>query len=160
MDACIAFSFVLNAETTQKYVGPRRLAEKTQIISSLLGNLLDVVVEVQLAQIELQNLTQTSFLCPRADQLDLQLSFLDFKSGRKAILTLDISCLNRGVYPSEILPSQLAAPFDGSPNSSSQPLIAEIGVALQTLRAGYLRILRLCRCVSQVVQSFEWVKTC
>lgn len=31
MDASTAFAFVLNAETCQKYVGPRILAQQTQV---------------------------------------------------------------------------------------------------------------------------------
>ncbi|XP_059670762.1 uncharacterized protein LOC132316271 [Cornus florida] len=95
LDACTAFAFVFNGDTTQKYVGPRSLMQETQITGSLLGNLLDVVEEVQLAQLELQNLIQTSFNSSSVEQLDLQLCFINFHSGRKAMLILDMSCLNR-----------------------------------------------------------------
>ncbi|XP_059661289.1 uncharacterized protein LOC132307513 isoform X2 [Cornus florida] len=98
LDACTAFAFVFNGDTTQKYVGPRSLMQETQITGSLLGNLLDVVEEVQLAQLELQNLIQTSFNSSSVEQLDLQLCFINFHSGRKAMLILDMSCLNRAIY--------------------------------------------------------------
>ncbi|KAI8028688.1 5-formyltetrahydrofolate cyclo-ligase-like protein COG0212 [Camellia lanceoleosa] len=52
----------INANTTQNYVGSRSFIQETQITSSVLGNLLDVV-EVQVARVELQNLTYSSF-CP------------------------------------------------------------------------------------------------
>ncbi|KAA8526644.1 hypothetical protein F0562_008153 [Nyssa sinensis] len=155
MDACTAFAFVLNANTTQKHIGPRSLTQEIQITSSLLGNLLDVVEEVQLAQEELQTLIQTSFHSSSVEQLDLQLCFIDFKSGRKVLLTLDVSCLNRGVYPLEIIPSQFEAPADISQKLLPQPPLAEIRAAVLSLRVGYLRILRLCRCVSQVVQAWS-----
>ncbi|KAK9284775.1 hypothetical protein L1049_023952 [Liquidambar formosana] len=153
MDACIAFEFVLKAETSSKYVGQRSFAQETQITSSLICNMLDVVEEVQLAGVELRNLTETRFHSPSAEQLDLQLCFVDFKSGRKVTLTLDMTCLKCGVYPMEILPSQLQAPAAGTQKSAPQSLLAEIRAAVESLRVGYSRIVRLCRCVSQVVQA-------
>ncbi|KAM7503802.1 hypothetical protein LguiB_002706 [Lonicera macranthoides] len=150
MDICTAFVFVLNAEATRKYVGPQSLAQETQTSNSLLGNLLDVAEEVHQARMELRNLNQTSFHARCAEQLDLQLCFVDFKSGRKAILTLDMSCLKRGIYPSDIVP---CFPAVGSKNSLSEPLLAEIRGAIRNLGAGYYRIIRLCRCISQVVQA-------
>ncbi|KAL0345701.1 UNVERIFIED_CONTAM: hypothetical protein Sradi_4401400, partial [Sesamum radiatum] len=62
LDACTAFSFVFNAESAGKYVGAQSLVQETQVTSSLLGTLVDVVEEVQLAQMELQNLTSLTFL--------------------------------------------------------------------------------------------------
>ncbi|XP_057461184.1 uncharacterized protein LOC130751607 isoform X2 [Actinidia eriantha] len=64
MDVCTAFAFVLNANTTRKYVGSGSLTQETQITSSVLGNLLDVIEEVQAARVELQNLAYTSFCSP------------------------------------------------------------------------------------------------
>ncbi|KAG2719628.1 hypothetical protein I3760_03G274500 [Carya illinoinensis] len=153
IDACTGFAFVLNAETTRKYVGSRCLAQETQISSILLCNLLDVVEEVQLTQIEVTNLIHTCFHSPSGDQLNLQLCFIDFYSGWKVTLTLDLTCLNRGVYPSEVLPNEIRAPNAGSDNSWLQSLMAEIRTAAENLRTGYSRIMRLCRCVSQVVQA-------
>ncbi|XWS36668.1 hypothetical protein CRYUN_Cryun20dG0105200 [Craigia yunnanensis] len=153
MDACSAFAFVFNHEYTQKYVGPKSLAQETQRTSSLLRNLLDVVEEVLIAQLEIRNLTLTSFHSPSAKQLDLQLSFIDFNRGVKLIMTLDMTCLKCGVYPSEILPYHLQTPTAGTENLQLPPLSAEIKAAVGNLRAGYSRIIKLCRCVSQVVQS-------
>uniref|UniRef100_A0A2N9EIX7 Knl1 C-terminal RWD domain-containing protein n=1 Tax=Fagus sylvatica TaxID=28930 RepID=A0A2N9EIX7_FAGSY len=183
MDACTAFAFVLSAETTKKYVGSRSLAQETQITSSRLRNLLDVVEEVQSTQIEIRNLIQTSFHSPSVEQLDLQLCFIDFYSGQKVTLSLDMTCLNRtdisvygavetivineycsyldefqfrasssGVYPSEILPSEIQASTANPENSWPQSLIAEIRASAKDLRAGSSMIMRFCRCVSQVVQ--------
>ncbi|KAI3457695.1 hypothetical protein Pfo_014358 [Paulownia fortunei] len=153
MDACIAFAFVFSAEIVRKYVGAKTLVRETQVTSSLLGTLLDVVEEVQLAQTEFQNLTQSSFFSPSVEQLDLMLCFFNFNSGRKVILTLDMSCLKRGIYPSEILPLQLALSVDSQKCSPSGPIFDEIKEAVKGVRTGYMRILRLCRCVSQVVQA-------
>lgn len=152
MDACKAFSVVLNAESTRKYFGCRSLAQETQVTSSLLGNLVDVVQELQMAQIELRNLTEISFHCPLVGQLNLHLSFFSFKSGKKVSLILDMSSLNWGIYPSDILPSQLTA-MNGTNNASGDPIIGEIRDAFRSLRTGYMRIIRLCRCISLVVQG-------
>ncbi|KAK8688683.1 hypothetical protein V6N13_087433 [Hibiscus sabdariffa] len=153
MDTCSAFRFVFNHESSKKYVGPKSLAQETQRTSSLLRNLLDVVEEVQMAQLEIRNMTLISFHSPSAKQLDLQLAFIDFGSGIKVTLTLDVTCLNCGVYPSDILPYHLQTPITGTENLQHQALSAEIKAAVENLRAGYLRIIRLCRCVSQVMQS-------
>ncbi|XVF81402.1 hypothetical protein PTKIN_Ptkin15bG0152300 [Pterospermum kingtungense] len=153
MDACSAFSFVFNHKYTKKYVGSKSLAQETQMTSSLLRNLLDVVEEVQIAQLEIRNLTQASFHSPSAEQLDLQLSFIDFDSGVKLMMTLDVTCLNCGVYPSEILPYNLQTPTAVTENLQRSPLLAEIEVAVGNLSAGYSRIIRLCRCVPRVLQS-------
>ncbi|GFZ05384.1 hypothetical protein Acr_17g0009560 [Actinidia rufa] len=103
MDVCTAFAFVLNANATRKYVGSGNLTQETQITSSVLGNLLDVIEEVQAARFELQNLAYTSFCSPSdlnctllilaVERLELHLHFIDFKSGRKVALALDMSCL-------------------------------------------------------------------
>ncbi|KAK1568340.1 hypothetical protein Q3G72_023333 [Acer saccharum] len=95
MDACTAFSFVFAAESTKKSVYSKSLAQETQTTSSLLLNLQNVVEEVQLARIEIRSLMQTIFNSPHADQLDLQLTFIDFDSGRRVTVILDMACLNR-----------------------------------------------------------------
>lgn len=151
MDACSAFSFVFNAETTRKYSGLRSLAPEIQVTSSFLGNLVDVVQEVQLAWMELRHLTQTRFYCPPVGQLHLQLDFFSFGSGEKVTLILDLSCLKRGIYPSEILPSQLTVVY-GVKSLPAAPLLDEIKDTMKSLSAGYTRILRLCRCVARVIQ--------
>ncbi|XP_050279878.1 uncharacterized protein LOC126720976 isoform X2 [Quercus robur] len=153
MDACTAFAFVFSAETTKKYIGSRSLAQETQITSSCLRKLLDVVEEVQSTQIEIRNLIQTSFYSPSVEQLDLRLCFIDFYSGWKVTLTLDMTCLNCGVYPSEILPKEMKASTAKPESSWPQSLIAEIRDSAENLRAGSSRIMRFCRCVSQLMQT-------
>lgn len=149
MDACIAFGFVINAETARKYVGARTLAQETQVTSLLLGSLLDVVEELQIAQAEFRNLTQSSFSSPSVERLDLILCFFNFNSGRKVSLTFDLSCLKRGIYPSEVLP----LPIDSHANSPSGNIIDKVEDAVKHVRNGYMRIVRLCECVSRVVQA-------
>ncbi|KAL3633675.1 hypothetical protein CASFOL_022437 [Castilleja foliolosa] len=136
MDACIAFAFAFNAETAHRIV-----------TSSLLGTLLDVVEEVQLTQMEFHNLTQSSFCSLSVERLDLVLCFLNFTSGRKVNVTLDMSCLKRGVYPSDVIPVR----SDSESISSSEPIFDDIKEAVKGVETGYLRIMRLCKCVSQVV---------
>ncbi|GER33562.1 nucleoid occlusion protein [Striga asiatica] len=190
MDACVAFAYVFNAETTRKYIGSKTLPQETQVsksctflkevkmqsafvvlfpvsgnlvatlhlsevTSSLLGNLLDLVDEVQSVQMVLPDLTQSSFCSPSAEQLHLVLCFFNFTSGRKVNLTLDISCLKRGIYPSEIVPLQLASPGDRDKalSTSTQPMLDDIKEAVKDVKTGYMRVLRLCKCVSQVVRA-------
>ncbi|XP_073142523.1 uncharacterized protein [Henckelia pumila] len=153
MDACMAVKFVCNAEIKCKYAGSKSLVREIQVTNSLLGTLLDVFEEVQLAQIEFQNLTDSSFCSPSVEQLVLKLCFYSFVAEKKVILELDMSCLKRGVYPSDILPFQIAMPPDVKKCSSSESILDEIKDALKSLKTGYLRILRICSCVSQVVQA-------
>ncbi|KAJ0051400.1 hypothetical protein Pint_01805 [Pistacia integerrima] len=149
MDACTAFAFVFNAESTKKTVGSKSLTQETQKTSSLLCNLLAVVAELQLARIEIRNLTLTSFNSPSVEQLNLHLCFIDLNSGAKVTMILDMTCLNRGIYPSEILPYQLQFPSTKMQNSPPESLSAEINAATANLTNGYSRIIRLCRLVSE-----------
>ncbi|XP_038703676.1 uncharacterized protein LOC119999928 isoform X1 [Tripterygium wilfordii] len=151
MNALAAFSFVFNAETTKKYAGSKILARDIQTTSSVLCNLLDVFREVQLAQIEVRSVTNTNFFSPSAEQLDLELRFTDFSFGRKVSLTLDMTCLKRGIYPSENLAYQLQISNAKTLESLDQRFAAEI----DHLKVGYSRIIRLCKCVSQVMQSLS-----
>ncbi|XP_021812561.1 uncharacterized protein LOC110755634 [Prunus avium] len=152
MDAQVAFAFVLNFEAAKKSVDSRYLAQETQVTHSLLCNLLDVFEEVDLARSEIYNLIQTSFQTPSAEQLDMQLCFLNCKSGRKVTLTLDMTCLNSGIYPSEILPHQIQPSVSAAEVVLPQPLLAEIRAAAESLESGHMRIMRLCKCISQVVE--------
>ncbi|KAG5596471.1 hypothetical protein H5410_037703, partial [Solanum commersonii] len=122
------------------------------VTRSLLGNSLDVVAEVQKAQTQFRNLADITFSAPTVEKLKLQLHFMNFTTGKKVKLTLDVSCLNRGVYPSEVVPSQFAA-LAVPVKHSDDPLLGEIRDAVKSLRAGYMRIIRLCGCISQVVQA-------
>lgn len=59
--------------------------------------------------------------------------------------------LDSGVYPSEILPYTLQDPQAGPKKSNS--VESEIRFAAENLEVGYMRIMRLCRCVSQFLQA-------
>lgn len=155
MDACVAFSYALNSETTKKYAGSKILAQETQVTSSLLRNLLDVTEEVQQAQIEIRNLVKTSFSSPSVEKLDLLLCFVDFKTGWKVVVTLDMTCLNRGVYPLAAVPYELQASTNGTHKLLPESLSAQVKAAVDNLRIGFSRIVRLCKCISQVMQSLS-----
>ncbi|RDX84844.1 hypothetical protein CR513_34042, partial [Mucuna pruriens] len=128
LDAFSAFVFVLNPRTTKKCIGSSSMAHETQITSSLLSNLLDVVEEVQSARIEIRNLVDAKFYSHSVQRLDLQL----------------------GVYPGEVFPSQIYDPSSGEQKSL---LVDEIRNAAERVRVGYSRIIRLCRCIDQAVQA-------
>ncbi|XP_077237549.1 uncharacterized protein LOC143879198 isoform X2 [Tasmannia lanceolata] len=154
MNARTAFDFVFIAKSDRRLGNPKSFQQEAQVTSLLLGNLLDVIEEVQGARIELPNLINACFDSPCTARLDLQLCFVDFKSGRKATLILDMTDLNCALYPSEILPSQLQIQTSGTQTAPSS-LSSEIKDAIQSLKAGHSMILRLCQCVSQVVQDLS-----
>ncbi|KAL4365065.1 hypothetical protein AHAS_Ahas07G0068800 [Arachis hypogaea] len=83
MDALFAFMLVLNPHTTKSYAHTKDLVQETQVTSSLLSNLLDVVEEIQLAQIETTNMVEAKFFSQSDEKLDLLLFFIDFRSGKK-----------------------------------------------------------------------------
>ncbi|KAF2288995.1 hypothetical protein GH714_023589 [Hevea brasiliensis] len=145
MDAWSAFACVLNAKNIKRHIGSKSFAQETQITCSLLHNLLDVVAEVQLAQLEIRNLVHTCFRSSSVEQLDLQLCFIDFNNGRKVMVTLDMTCLKCGIYPSDIFPCQLQASVSGTYISLPESLSAKIKAAVDGLRVGYSRIMRICR---------------
>ncbi|CAM8957556.1 unnamed protein product [Rhodiola kirilowii] len=139
MDARIAFSFVFKEGVEQKYVGIRSLAQETQVTSSILLNLLDVIEEVKLARLDVKHLKEARFLSPSAEKLHLCLHFVDFKTAMKVNVALDVSCLTRGIYPSDVLPAQL--------------LPAGLQAAVENLKVGFSRIIRTCRCISEALAS-------
>ncbi|KAM3395120.1 putative protein isoform X1 [Capsicum galapagoense] len=151
INSCAALRFVLKAEFSKK-LGARTPAQEMQVTRSLFGNSLDVVAEVQKAQTKFRTLADITFSIPTVEKLELQLHFMNFTTGKKVKLTLDVSCLNRGVYPSEVVPSQFAA-LAVPAKHSDDPLLDEIRNAVKSLRDGYMRIIRLCDCISQVVQA-------
>ncbi|KAL5972415.1 hypothetical protein ACLOJK_041669 [Asimina triloba] len=70
----------------------------------------------------------------------------------KATLLLDMSSLKCGIYPSEILPSQLKVQISGEQTGAL--LSSQILNAIQSVKAGYhSTIIDLCRSVSKVVQA-------
>ncbi|KAL2897345.1 Orotate phosphoribosyltransferase [Bienertia sinuspersici] len=152
MDACIAFSFTSCGHSNLAYSGFRTIAQETQKTISLLHSVLDVVEEVELAMLELRNLTDSRFLQPSAGKLDLRLCFTDFKSGATVSLTIDITCLKRGIYPSQVLPYEVQGKAT-SRYESFQSLLDNIKNAVRGVRTGYMRIIGLCRCVSRMIQT-------
>lgn len=60
--------------------------------------------------------------------------------------------LGRGAYPSDILPYQMQVSESAAQVLSPESLLAEIrATAAEGLESGYTRIMRLCKCISQVV---------
>ncbi|XP_048127085.1 uncharacterized protein LOC115739138 isoform X2 [Rhodamnia argentea] len=153
MAARTAFAFVFNSKTIKKYATSKCLAKETQMTHLVLRNLLDVLEELLLARLEIKSLTYTSFFSPRDGQLDLLLSFINFHSDQKVALSFDMTCLNCGLYPSEVLPYRIDASMEKISRSLPQSLSKEITTAIERLPVGYSRILRLCRCVSDALQG-------
>ncbi|XP_021770999.1 uncharacterized protein LOC110735149 [Chenopodium quinoa] len=152
MDASTAFSFVLCCESNLAYSGTKTIAQETQKSSSLLHNLLDVVEEVELAMVELRNLTNTRFSQPSDGKLDLQLCFTDFNNGARVALSIDITCLNRGIYPAQVVPYEVQGKA-ARRHRSFQLLLDNISSAVRGVRCGHMRIISLCRCVSRTIQA-------
>ncbi|XP_047180400.1 uncharacterized protein LOC124847052 isoform X1 [Vigna umbellata] len=158
LESFSAFVFVLNPHSTKKSTLSSSMAREIQITSSLLSNLLDVVEEVQSARIEIRNLVDAKFYSHSGSgfavqRLDLQLSFIDFHSGRKVKAIFDITCLKCGVYPSGVVPSQIFEPSGAEQKSLPSSLAHEIRTATERVRVGYSRIIKLCRCISYAVHS-------
>ncbi|KAF3486801.1 hypothetical protein F2Q69_00053183 [Brassica cretica] len=152
MNVSTAFNSLFNAEYSREYVGTSTLLEITQKTSLVVHNLLNVAEELQLARMEIPNLVQGQFESPSAEQLYLQISFVDCKSLRKAIITLDMACLTHGMYPGDIIPGEVSG-TERDDGVASKQLMKEIESALDGVCVGYPRILRLCRCVSKLLQS-------
>ncbi|KAI7728399.1 hypothetical protein M8C21_014143 [Ambrosia artemisiifolia] len=151
VEASTALGFVFDTGLVQKHVTATSMAHETQMTSSILGNLVDVMEEIQLAKIELKNLIYARFRTSLDERLDLELYFFDSNSRKKATITLNTSCLKRGIYPAEIVACQIDVSVAESQTSSNEKFSAEIAAAVENLRVGFLRILRLCRCISQLV---------
>ncbi|KAK9698273.1 hypothetical protein RND81_08G092900 [Saponaria officinalis] len=149
IDAYAAFSFVLSGDKQLEYQSSRTIAEQTQKTVSHLHNLLDVIEELQLAMLELKSLTWSRFCQPSAGKLDLQLCFTDFRSGARVALSIDLTSLNHGVYPSQVVPYEVR----GTTDRNHERLVADIQTAVGGVGCGFMRIVRICRCVSRMVQA-------
>ncbi|KAJ8748152.1 hypothetical protein K2173_000560 [Erythroxylum novogranatense] len=154
-DASAALAHIVKAENAKKYAGSRSLLQETQVTCSLLHNLLDVVEEIQLARLEIRNLVETSFHSSSVEKLGLQLDFLDFNTCRKVKVTLDLACLKCGIYPSDVIPYNIEVHIAGEKKTLPELHSRAIEAAVDSLRIGFRRIIRLCRCISQVVQSLS-----
>ncbi|CAD5318087.1 unnamed protein product [Arabidopsis thaliana] len=155
MNVSIAFNSMFNAEDSRRYIGgSNTLLEITQKTSLLLHNLLDVAEEFHLAQMNIPNLVQGNFDSPSAEQLHLQISFLDCTNLRKLSVILDVTCLIHGKYPSDVVPCEFRK-VSGTKRDGvvSKQLKKEIESTIDDVGVGYPRILRLCRCISKALQS-------
>ncbi|ESQ37036.1 hypothetical protein EUTSA_v10002382mg [Eutrema salsugineum] len=152
MNVSVAFNSLFNAEYPPKYVGSNTLLEITQKTSLVLHNMLDVAEELQLARMEIPNLVQGKFDSPSAEQLHLQITFIDCKNLRKIIMILDMACLIHGKYPGDIIPCELISGTNRD-GAASKQLMNEIESAMDGVGVGSPRILKLCRCVSKLLQS-------
>ncbi|KAG7578709.1 hypothetical protein ISN45_Aa03g028820 [Arabidopsis thaliana x Arabidopsis arenosa] len=151
----IPFNSLFNAEDSRKYIGGSNiLLEITQKTILRLHNLLDVAEEFHLAQMNIPNLVQGNFDSPSAEQLHLQISFLDCTNLSKLSVILDVTCLIHGKYPSDVVPCELRE-VSGTKRDGvvSIQLKNEIESAMNDVGVGYPRILRLCRCISKALQS-------
>ncbi|VVA98365.1 unnamed protein product [Arabis nemorensis] len=154
MNVSIAVNSLFNAEYSQKYVGTNTLLEITQKTSLVLQNLLDVAEELQLARMEIPNLVRGAFDSPSAEQLHLQISFIDCTNLRKVTMVLDVACLTHGKYPGDIIPFELVEVSGTKRDGAvSEQVMNEIESAMDNVGVGYPRILRLCRCISKLLKS-------
>ncbi|KAG1326726.1 hypothetical protein COCNU_01G006600 [Cocos nucifera] len=153
MNACAAFEFVFKAKGDHRLSGSKCLQQKTLETSLLLGTLVDVLEEVQVARMELLNLTHSTFHSQPLGQLELQLCFMNIRRGWKVALILDMTNLNCAVYPSE--PSELQFKISGTQTTLPLSVSNKIFYALQSLQGGHSMIARFCRLISQVVRAFS-----
>lgn len=153
LDASLAFNFVFEAEENQRVSDLQSLQKKTMETSLLLGNLIDVLEEIKLSKLELVNLTSAAFVLEsQTRKLGLHLSFMSFKSGKKIAFIIDMTDLNRSVYPSE--PSELIKVFEAH-TTLAQPSIDETMASIRNLQSGRTAILRLCRMVSRLIHGYN-----
>ncbi|KAK3130794.1 hypothetical protein QOZ80_6BG0498150 [Eleusine coracana subsp. coracana] len=151
LDASVAFNYIFKAEQNQSVSDLQSLQKRTMETCMLLGNLVDVLDEIEFAKVKLLNLTSAAFVLEsHTCQLALRLCFLSFKNGKSIGFTIDMTDLNCAVYPSE--PSELLIKLCQAQTTLSQPSIEEIMVSIRNLQPGRMVILRLCRMVSQLIQ--------
>ncbi|XP_049932628.1 uncharacterized protein LOC116250090 isoform X2 [Nymphaea colorata] len=148
MNACMAFSFVFGVDHVRTLQGPTCVQQEAQVAGHLLGNLLDVLEEVQLARMHIPYLLRANFDCPAAGKLELCLFFIDYNMEQKATVVLNVTELKRAVYPFDVIPSKLHIQSSGVPRSESL-IYSEMMHAIQKLKFGNSRISRICRVVSQ-----------
>ncbi|KAH7660259.1 hypothetical protein IHE45_16G087200 [Dioscorea alata] len=149
MNVCTAFDFVFNARNDRRLAGSKSLQQETLATSLLLGNLLDVLEEVQIALFQIANLVSSTFHS-QCCQLELQLCFLSNKSGRKLSLSLSMTELNCAMYPSE--PAQLDIKILERQTTLPISSFDKVMSAVRSLQSGRTLVLRLCERVSEVVQ--------
>ncbi|CAA6670722.1 unnamed protein product [Spirodela intermedia] len=136
MRAPTAFHAVFNeSKRTRRLSSMRCFQNEIQAASFILGNLLDVLEELQSAQVLVSSLIWST---------RLQLQFVDLKTGRKVVLALDMTDLNCRLLPlpqrriSE--PSELRVAVLCSPAAPE-----DVAAAVRSLKGGRPALLRLCR---------------
>jgi len=154
VDASLAFNFVFKAEENQIVSDLQSLQKKTTETSLLLGNLIDVLEEIKLSKLQLLNLTSAAFVLEsQTCKLGLHLSFISYKIGKKIVFIIDMTDLNRSVYPSD--PSELPIKVCEARTTLPQPSIDVIMASIRNLQPGRTVILRLCRMVSRLIHSLQ-----
>lgn len=152
LNASVAFSFVFKAEENQSVSDLRSLQKKTMETSLLLGNLVDVLEEIDYAKRELLNLISADFgVDSQTGQLGFSLRFISCKSTKRVVFSIDMTDLTRAVYPSE--PCELPIKVSQAETTLSQPSLDKLTVSIRDLQPGRMLILRLCRMVSRLVNS-------
>ncbi|KAK8914486.1 hypothetical protein KSP39_PZI023982 [Platanthera zijinensis] len=117
----------------------------------LMGTLIDVLEEILLSRLELWNLASSTFWMQSSGELQLQLCFYSSGGGRKLVLGLDMTNLKCGVYPAS--PTELKIQVEKQQTTFPASTVNEAIRAVRVLEGGPLFILRLCRSISQFLQS-------
>lgn len=152
MDASVAFNFLFKAEENHRVSDLQSLQKKIMETSLLFGNLIDVLEEIKLSKMESLNLISAVFVLEfQKSQLGLRLCFMSFKSGKKIAFIIDMTDLNRSVYPSE--PSELPIKVCEAQTTLSQQIIDDTLASIRSLQPGRTVILRLCRTVSLLIHA-------
>ncbi|KAM0919081.1 hypothetical protein ACQ4PT_008483 [Festuca glaucescens] len=152
LNASVAFNFVFKAEENQRLSDLRSLQKKSMETSLLLGNLVDVLDEIEDAKGELLNLTSANFsMDSQTGQLIFSLRFMGYKSAKKVAFTIDMTDLSRAVYPAE--PSELPIKVCQAQTTLSQPSVDKLTASIRDLQPGRAMILRLCRMLSRLVNT-------
>ncbi|CAM0910061.1 unnamed protein product [Alopecurus aequalis] len=153
INAPVAFSFVFKAEN-QRFNDLRSLQKKMTETSLLLGNLIDVLEEIEDAKGELLNLTSADFgVDSQTGKLIFSVRFISYTSAKRVAFTIDMTDLSRAVYPSE--PSELPIKVCQAQTTLSQPSLDKLTASIGDLQPGRALILRLCRMVSQLVNTLS-----
>eukprot|EP01018_Ginkgo_biloba_P021699 Gb_34992 [translate_table: standard] len=151
-NASVAFHVVFALKKSFRIMEAGSIKQTIREMSFLLGTLLDVLEEIQLCRTGLQNLSFARFHSVHGDDSDLHLhlTFLDYASGLKVVVILDMNVLKCGVYPSDVLPRQVEIHQSGQ-STESTLTVEEIQEAIQNVKTGYSRLRNLSVCVSKLI---------
>lgn len=152
MNASAVFGLVLGSKQSCKIAGVGNICQVIQETSFLHGTLIDVLEEVQSCRSRLLNLSFTHFDCINGCGLQLQLKFINDRTGLEASLVLDMSNLLRGVYPSDAFPLEVKILQD-TRQPKSTLVVEEVDKEIRVLQTGYPRIKNLCDRVSRLIEK-------